>query len=324
MPTLTIFFTLPRLITGFALNLRKNVNFLGKLKYQLIYGLLFYVVWSIFHAVPAHAQARRDSLRISPRDSLRNQADTTGQAAQTDTTGKKREIDTTIKYTARDSIVLDVNGKIARLYGDATIDYGQISLNAAYVEINWQTSIIDAHGVPDSTGKLEGKPVFKDGGQTYTTEAMRYNIKTRKATISGVVTQQGEGFVHGTKVFKDEEDNLYIRNALYTTCNLEHPHFHIAANKIKVVKDKQIVTGPFNLVINDIPTPLGFAFGMFPYSQTRKSGIIVPTYGEEPRERGYFLRNGGYYWAVNDNISLSFLGEIYSRGGWGSTCGRST
>ncbi len=274
-------------------------------------------MWSIFHAVPAHAQVRPDSLRISPRDSLRNQTDTTGQAAQTDTTGKKREIDTTIKYTARDSIVLDVNGKIARLYGDAKIDYGQISLNAAYVEINWQTSIIDAHGVPDSTGKLEGKPVFKDGGQTYTTEAMRYNIKTRKATISGVVTQQGEGFVHGTKVFKDEEDNLYIRNALYTTCNLEHPHFHIAANKIKVVKDKQIVTGPFNLVINDIPTPLGFAFGMFPYSQTRKSGIIVPTYGEEPRERGYFLRNGGYYWAVNDYISLSFLGEIYSRGGWG-------
>lgn len=317
MPRLTIFFTLPRLITGFALNLRNNVNFLGKLKYQLIYGLLFYVVWSIFHAVPAHAQVRRDSLRISPRDSLRNQVDTTGQAAQTDTTAKKREIDTTIKYTARDSIVLDVNGKIARLYGDAKIDYGQISLSAAYVEINWQTSIIDAHGVPDSTGKLEGKPVFKDGQQTYTTEAMRYNIKTRKATISGVVTQQGEGFVHGTKVFKDEEDNLYIRNALYTTCNLEHPHFHIAANKIKVVKDKQIVTGPFNLVINDIPTPLGFAFGMFPYSQTRKSGIIVPTYGEEPRQRGYFLRNGGYYWAVNDNISLSFLGEIYSRGGWG-------
>ncbi|MBD0255733.1 MAG: LPS-assembly protein LptD [Cytophagales bacterium] len=290
---------------------------MGKLKYQLIYGLLFYVVWSIFHAVPAHAQARRDSVRISPRDALRNQVDTTGQAAQTDTTGKKREIDTTIKYTARDSIVLDVNGKIARLYGDAKIDYGQISLNAAYVEINWQTSIIDARGVPDSTGKLEGKPVFKDGGQTYTTEGMSYNIKTRKAIISGVVTQQGEGYVHGTRVFKDEEDNLYIRNALYTTCNLEHPHFHIAANKIKVVKDKQIVTGPFNLVINDIPTPLGFAFGMFPYSQTRKSGIIVPTYGEEPRERGYFLRNGGYYWAVNDNISLSFLGEIYSRGGWG-------
>ncbi len=317
MVTLTIFFTLLRLIKGFTLNLCKNVDFLGKLKYRLICWLLFCVVWCIFHAIPGQAQIRRDSLRISPRETLRNPADTSAQAAQTDSTRKKREIDTTIKYTAKDSIVLDVNGKIARLYDEAKIDYGQISLEADHVEINWQNSLISARGGTDSTGKAVGNPVFKDAGQTYTTQNMRYNIKTRKATISGIVTQQGEGYVHGNRVFKDAEDNLYIRNALYTTCNLEHPHFHISANKIKVVKDKQIVTGPFNLVINDIPTPLGFAFGMFPYSRTRKSGIVVPTYGEEARDRGFFLRNGGYYWAMNDNISLTFLGEIYSRGGYG-------
>ncbi len=290
-----------------------------KLKLRLLFCLLTGVILSArFGAETATAQTRLDSLRLSPLDSTLSPTtrDTT-QGAQTDTVKRKRDIETTVKYNARDSVVLDVDGKIARLYGEAQIDYGDVSLSAAFIEINWATSIVDARGVPDSTGKPTGQPVFKDAGQTYTTESMRYNIKTRKASISGVVTQQGEGYVHGTRVFKDPEDNLYVGHAKYTTCNLPHPHFFISAPKIKVVKDKQIVSGPFNLVIADIPTPLGFAFGMFPYSNTRKSGIIFPQYGEEPRNRGFFLRNGGYYWAVSDNISLSFLGEIYSRGSWG-------
>ncbi|MCU0352751.1 MAG: hypothetical protein MUD08_03280 [Cytophagales bacterium] len=282
-------------------------------------------VWlgcSLLLAAATQAQDRPDTLRNRPKppDTLRiGLRDTTAQGAQTDTSRNAgREIETSVVYSAQDSIVLDVNGKIARLYGKASIKYGEIALDAEQIEINWDTGIMDAQGVKDSTGKVVGSPVFTEGGQKYETERIRYNITTKKASISGVVTQQGEGFVQGTKVFKDPYDNLYIRGAIYTTCNLKEPHFHIAARKIKVVGNKQVVSGPFNFYLNNIPLPLGLPFGFFPYSsEKRKSGVIVPTYGEEPQNRGFFLRQGGYYWAVNDNMDLSFLGEVYSRGGWG-------
>jgi hypothetical protein len=313
-------------IVGNALNLCKNVNFLIKLKHLLRLSYLFLLTGCILlgFGTAAFGQGRRDSVRVSPRngslDSLRRSlTDTTAQRAQTDTARRQsNEIETSVTYNAQDSIVLDVNGKIARLYGQAKINYGDIALEAEYVEINWDTGIMDAQGVKDSTGKVVGAPIFTEGGKKYETDRISYNIKTKKAIISGVVTQEGEGYVHGTKVFKDPYDNLYIKNAMYTTCNLPEPHFHISARKIKVVGNKQVVSGPFNFYLNNIPLPVGLPFGFFPYSSAkRKSGVIVPQYGEEPQNRGFFLRQGGYYWAMSEYMDLSFLGEIYSRGGWG-------
>jgi len=312
-----------RFIVENALDLCKNVNFLIKLKFLLRLSCIFLLLSCILLSVgtATYGQVRRDSLRISPRnnppDTLRR--DTTAQAAQTDTLNRRnREIETSVSYNAQDSIVLDVDGKIARLYGQAKINYGSIALEAEFVEINWDTGIMEAQGVADSTGKIIGAPVFTEAGQKYETERIRYNIKTRKASITGVVTKEGEGYIHGDKIFKDPYDNLYIRGAIYTTCDLPKPHFHIAARKIKVVGNKQVVSGPFNFYLNNIPLPIGLPFGFFPYSsEKRKSGVIVPQYGEEPQNRGFFLRQGGYYWAISDYIDMSFLGEVYSRGGWG-------
>lgn len=255
-------------------------------------------------------------------DTLRPRSDST--VVVPDSLKRKRDIETTVKYTARDSTVLDAITKITYLYGDAQVDYGNISLKADYIELNYLTNITNAKGTLDSTGKLRGTPVFKEGSESYTAEEMRYNFKTKKAIIKGVVTKQGDGNIRGEQVKKDPEDNLYIHNAKYTTCDLKHPHYYINASKIKLVHDKEVVTGPFNLVIADIPTPLGFLFGLFPMTKNKPngtSGIIVPTYGEEPgtNGRGFFLRNGGYYWAMNQYIGMTFLGEIYSRGGWGAS-----
>jgi lipopolysaccharide assembly outer membrane protein LptD (OstA) len=237
-----------------------------------------------------------------------------------DTLRKKKDIETTIKYSATDSVITEVGSQITRLYKDAKVTYGQITLEAAYMEVDMRRSQVYAAGVQDSTGKLVGVPKFKNGQEEYEAEAMTYNFKTRRGIINKIVTQQGEGFVHGQTVKKDARNNMYVSGGLYTTCNLTHPHFHIRADKIKVVHEKQIVTGPFNLVINDVPTPLGFAFGIFPFIQKKPngtSGIIFPVYGEEPRDRGFFLRQGGYYWAASPYFGVSLLGEIYSRGGWG-------
>ncbi len=279
----------------------------------------------LFAGISSYGQVRTDSLRLSrPKGTLDSLHKRTQDSLRRDTTILKnqtnlpREVETTVKHSTKDSIVLDMTSKVAHLYKEAQINYGDISLNAQEITIDWNTGLMSATGVKDTTGKVVGSPIFTEGGKKYETERIRYNLKSRRANIEGVVTVEGEGFIHGKQVFKDPEDNLYIRGAIYTTCNLKEPHFHIFARKLKIVDSKQIVSGPFNFYLNNIPLPVGLPFGFFPYSaEKRKSGIIVPQYGEEPQSRGFFLRQGGYYWAASEYFDISFLGEIYSRGGWG-------
>ncbi|MBO9699460.1 MAG: LPS-assembly protein LptD [Sporocytophaga sp.] len=250
-------------------------------------------------------------------------AESTEAAAVTDTTGTsdslnvkhKGDIETTIKYSARDSIRLDVVTQTAYLYGDAKINYGDITLEAEQIEINWATSTLTAVGVPDSLGKVKGVPLFKEKEDKYSANIIKYNFKTRKGIISDIVTQQGEGYIQGEKV-KRTDEALFINSAIYTTCNLAHPHFHISANKLKVIPQDKIVTGPFNLYVADVPTPLGFILGIFPVPKKNKSGLIFPMYGES-RDRGFFLRNGGYYFAINDYIGSRLIGEVYTLGSYG-------
>ena len=228
---------------------------------------------------------------------------------------------TTVNYQAKDSTIYAADGQTVELFGEASVDYGDISLKADYIRMNYLTNEVYAKGRYDSTiQKLIGRPIFSDGDGKYDAKEIRYNFKSRKGRIQGVITQQGEGNIRGQTVKKDDEDNLYIGKAIYTTCNLATPHFHINASKLKVIHGKQVVAGPFNLVINQIPLPIGLPFGFFPFPKQKEigvSGIIVPQYGEEPNGRGFYLRDGGYYWAVNENLGLQFKGQIYSRGSWG-------
>ena len=244
-----------------------------------------------------------------------------GDSTRKDTLQDQSDLKTTVNYSARDSTIMDPEKQEVHLYGQAKVVYGQINLEADYIKLNWISNEVYARGNYDSTAKkVIGLPVFQDGNEKYDTKEIRYNFKSKKGLISGVVTQQGDGNIRGTKVKKDAEDNMYIRGSKYTTCNLEHPHFYIAAKKIKLVSNKQVISGPFNLVINDIPLPLGLPFGFFPVPKNKEigtSGIIMPAYGEEPNGRGYFLRDGGYYWAISEKINLIATGQYYTRGSWG-------
>ncbi|WP_460914057.1 putative LPS assembly protein LptD [Spirosoma areae] len=253
---------------------------------------------------------RADSVRVAATDSARTDS---AQTADTFTT--------TVKYQARDSTIYAADGQTVELFGEASVIYGDISLKAEYIRLNYLTDEVYAKGRYDSTTqKLIGRPVFQDGEGNYDAKEIRYNFKSKKGRIQGVITQQGEGNIRGQTVKKDAEDNLYIGKAIYTTCNLATPHFHINASKLKIIHNKQVVAGPFNLVINQIPLPIGLPFGFFPFPKRKEigvSGIIVPQYGEEPNGRGFYLRDGGYYWAVSENLGLQFKGQIYSRGSWG-------
>ncbi len=226
------------------------------------------------------------------------------------------DIETTIKYNATDSMNLDMVQRKIFLYGEAHIEYGDIKLDADYIEINWVTSELMAKPTYDSLGNPVGRPVFDDGRDSYETDEIRYNFKTRKAFIKGVVTKQGDGFVLGSRVKKDQENNLYVDGGRFCPCDDPNALTYFKAAKIKMIPGDKVITSPFNLFIGDVPTPIGFLFGMFPLPKTRSSGIIFPTYGEEAR-RGFFLRNGGYYFDINDYIDLAILGEIYSRGSHG-------
>jgi lipopolysaccharide assembly outer membrane protein LptD (OstA) len=226
------------------------------------------------------------------------------------------DIKTTVHYKALDSLTLNMLTKDVKMYGQANIDYTPISISAEEITVNWEDNMMMAEGKVDSTGRKYGTPIFVNGADTYETDEIRYNFSTEKAAIKGLVTKQGEGFIHADKVFKNAKGELFNSTTLYTTCNLAHPHYSIKARKVKVIPGKEMITGPFNMVLNDVPTPIGFAFGIFPDQQERNSGVIFPTFGEETR-RGFYLRQGGYYFAINDYVNLELTGDIYTKGGWG-------
>lgn len=225
------------------------------------------------------------------------------------------DIKTTVHYRSGDSLTINMITKDVKMFGAANINYSPITITAEEITVNWQDNLMMAEGKVDSTGRKYGTPIFLNGAETYETDEIKYNFKTEKAAIKGLVTTQGDGFIHADQVFKNAQGELFNKTTLYTTCNLAHPHYSIKARKVKVIPGKVMISGPFNMIVNDVPLPLGFFFGIFPDQQHRNSGIIFPTFGEETR-RGFYLRQGGYYFAINDYINLDLTGDIYTRGGW--------
>ncbi|MFK7899245.1 MAG: putative LPS assembly protein LptD [Cyclobacteriaceae bacterium] len=201
------------------------------------------------------------------------------------------------------------------MYRKSEVIYGDIELNSHNMVNNLQTKVLNASGGKDTTGKDFDTPVFKENEDTYEAYEMSYNFNTKKGLISSVITTQGDGFLQGDSTLKDDKNNMFIKDAIYTTCNLAHPHYYFDFNKTKVTNKKTTITDRFHLVIGDIPTPLILPFAILPRKQGRSSGILFPSYGER-NGRGFFLENGGYYWAVNDYIGSEFKGSIYSLGDW--------
>jgi hypothetical protein len=225
----------------------------------------------------------------------------------------KSDIETTIFYSAEDSINSSLDKKMIHLYGGAKVKYGLIELEAEEIVIDYEKSTISANGKLDSLGRRVGFPLFKNGAEEYETRDMVYNFKTKRAKITEVVTRQGDGFLHGEVVFKNDKNELFSLNNAYTTCNLAHPHFRIISKKSKAIPGDKIVSGPFYFEFNNIPTPLLFPFALFPSPKKSSSGIVIPRYGEE-RKRGFFLNGGGYFFDINEYVKLLVTGSIYSKG----------
>lgn len=230
---------------------------------------------------------------------------------------KDDDINSPVHYKALDSIVYDVENKMLYLYGNGEMKYDQTEVNAERVVFDWNTQTLAAEGV-DSSGKSIGTPVLVQDGTTYEANKMEYNFRTTKGKIYDVVTEDNGAFIHSAIVKKQADNSWLSHKAKYTTCtDKEHPHFYIQARKAKIIPDKVMVSGPANLVISGINTPLVLPFAIFPIKSGRRSGIILPQYGTEPGSGTFYLREGGYYWAANDYLSMGFTGEIWTDGTFG-------
>lgn len=242
--------------------------------------------------------------------------------AQQDSVGElplsKDAITDIIHYKAKDSIALDLSMRQAFLYKNGEIEYQKMVLQADSVRVDFEGHTLSASGVPDSTGKVSGKPYFKQDGTEYHAETIVFNYTSQKGIISGVITQEGDGFLHGNKVKKISDSVMYLNGGKYTTCNYDHPHFALNFTKSKLIAGDKIITGPAYLTIEDVPTPLALPFAFFPITHERSSGVIIPSYGWM-NGRGYYLRDGGYYFALGDYLDLSLLGEIYTNLSWSAT-----
>ena len=283
------------------------------------YTLLFLLMASLFSSFYAEAQRVRGKRNRTAGTSQTDSTATDTLAADTlarDTTAKKQPLEAPVIYEASDSIVF-TKGGFAYLYGEGKVNYQNIELTSALITMNMDSSVVYAQGKEDSAGVATGTPVFKEGETPYESRTMRYNFKTKKGFINTITTQQGEGYVTSQEAKKDANDNIYMRHGMYTTCdNHEHPHFYLRLSMAKVRPQKDAVFGPAQLVVEDVPLPIAVPFGFFPFSSSYSSGFIMPTYGDE-MNRGFYLRDGGYYFAISDKMDLKLLGEIYTKGSWG-------
>ena len=231
---------------------------------------------------------------------------------------EKREpgIESPIDFVAKDSMVYDASVGLAFLYGEADVKYQNMQLTAAQITMNMDSSTVKADGRVDTTGVMHGKPLFKQGGEEYDSQSMAFNFKTKKGFIQNTYTAQGNGFMQSTRSKRTDDGIVYLEKAKYTTCDAEHPHFYISVSRAKMRPGKDVVFGPAHLVVEDVPLPLAIPYGFFPFNKKYSSGFLMPTIGDETT-RGFYLRDGGYYFALNDYMDLRILGEIYTKGSWG-------
>ncbi len=250
-----------------------------------------------------------------PTDTVKNVAKDSSKTANIEALKAQSDLKATIDYSSNAYMVLDMELKTLKLISKGKIDYEKMSLSADTIIMNWENDLLSAKGTMDSTGHLTGRPEFEENGQKYRSDSMLYNIATQKGLVFGARTQQDDNYILADRVKKTTGETYYVKNGKFTTCDAEHPHYYIKSKKLKIIPRDKIITGPLLLVIEDFPLPIIIPFGFFPNQTKRSSGVVMPTYGEAT-DRGFFLRDGGYYFAISDKMDLLIKGDIFSKGGW--------
>ena len=294
-----------------------------------IYTLDFSYFWRLFIVFIFSVLCIATSAQnVKPRRTVNTTSDTVGRGipnpgyadslsenSHSKKTISPNAITSIVQYSAQDSVVHDLQHRFTYLFGNAVVKYDDMELLADYIEIDFKNSELYACGVADSNGKLYGTPIFVQGDAYYNAQEIKYNFNTKKGKITNVITTQDDGFIHGQQVKKIGDNVAFIKKGKYTTCELGDPHFEIAFSKAKVIQHDKILIGPAYLSFTGVPTPLAIPFGFFPLDAQHKSGLVMPSFGQS-NTQGFYLRDLGFYFAINDNIDLLLSGDIYTRGSW--------
>ena len=243
---------------------------------------------------------------LSPKDSLKK---------DTVVAKKNAAIESPVSYASNDSIHFKVKERLINLYGQGEITYEDLVLKSENVELDMKKREVYAHGKIDSVGNYRGRPNFKQGDEVFDSDTLKYSFESKKGLVYGLVTKQEDGYLHSekTKILPDKEVN--VQSGKFTTCDQENPHFYIAMTKALVIPNDKIVSGPAYLVVEDVPIPLGVPFGFFPNKKGSASGILLPTFGND-QLRGYYFKDGGFYFNLGKYVDLILKGDIYTLGSW--------
>lgn len=316
------------------MNKNKHINYLNERNTPL--GLLF--IWlCLITSSPLFGQNELDTTNVSTlnidslidlsvdsleqgensilNDSLQIAQDTTNIEPQATYDLSNDQLEETIEYAAEDSIIYDIISQKVYLYGNASVTQASIKLTAEIIELNQETQEVISYGIKDSMGNWIGQPRFSDGKQEFGSDKLTYNFKTNKGKLAQMITRQSDGLLRSEEVVKNDRDELFGKKAYYTTCTHENPHYRIEAKKVKIVPDELVVTGPAQLYVDKVPTPLVLPFGIFPLTEGRRSGVLLPSYGYSPG-LGYYFSGGGLYLGINDYMDFTLRGDIYTRGTW--------
>ena len=253
-------------------------------------------------------------LNVSPQDILA-QDSVSLQKKDSVSTAKGRKhkaLDARVSYKSVDSLTFFLDNKDVFLYNKAEVNYEKMNLQSGFMKVNFDTKMLYAIGLKDSLDTIRQNPVFKEGTEEYKSKELKYNFDTKRGLISNIFTKESDGFLHGKKVKKADERTMYISSGMFTTCdNEEHPHFGISFSKAKAITEDKIVTGPAWFSLMEIPLPVGIPFAYFPFTKGKRSGFLMPSYGYAAN-RGYYLRNIGWYFAISDYMDLALQGDIYT------------
>lgn len=224
-------------------------------------------------------------------------------------------VDDIVITISKDSMRIDVVENKFYLHGDARANYKDMEVQAGTIIFDQASGIVSAASVKDTAGKVVSVQNFKQGTEQFSFDELNYNFKSKRAIVRNAKSQYGEGFVHSEQVKRNPDESIYGYRNVYTTCDLDTPHFGIRANRIKVIPGRIIASGPANLEFESIPTPLYLPFGLFPINQKQSSGFILPSYTMEQR-RGLGLQGGGYYFAINEHLGATVTMDIFSKGSY--------
>jgi lipopolysaccharide assembly outer membrane protein LptD (OstA) len=255
----------------------------------------------------------RDSVKAFIQDSIQRY----GQKIQDSIKAVRPSsgIDTVVTYNGKDSVVFNINSKKMALHGNAQIVLKQQKLEAEYIELDFQKNTMFAQGLEDSVKGLIGFPKFTESGEQYAGQKILYNFKTNKGVIDLGETDLGEGFYFGSKIKRISQNEMFVQNGYYTTCDAPHPHYYFGSPEMKVIVKDRILLDPITFYVEDMPL-FTIPFGLFfPNKGGRQSGILIPSFFFS-ENRGVVLENFGIYLALSDYYDTKITCNFYSKGGY--------